>query len=219
VTYPQAPQPPQQPGQPIGYPAPPPAKKSRRTLWIVLSVVGGVLALCCIGGVVFTLTAGKKAVDRAASDLASASPGQPAAPKKEDPKKATAKLGQPARDGKFEFVVTKVEHGKTQVGNEVLNKKPQGQFVLVSVTVKNIGSEAKTFDGSSQAAFGDGVKYSDDGTAEIYANTDNQTFLNQINPGNQAAGVLVFDIPAGKKITSVELHDSPFSGGVTVDVS
>jgi Domain of unknown function (DUF4352) len=115
--------------------------------------------------------------------------------------------------------VTKVEHGKTEVGDEFLNKKAQGQFVMVSVTVKNVGTEAKTFDGSSQAAFGDGVKYAHDGTAEIYANKDAATFLNQINPGNQASGTLVFDIPADKKITQVELHDSPFSGGVTVDVT
>jgi hypothetical protein len=32
-------------------------------------------------------------------------------------------------------------------------------------------------------------------------------------------GVLVFDIPKDGRITSLELHDSPFSGGVTVDVA
>jgi hypothetical protein len=115
--------------------------------------------------------------------------------------------------------VTKVEHGKPQVGDQYLGRQARGQFVLVSVTVKNIGSEGKLFDGSSQYAYGDGVRYTHDGTAEIYANKQSATFLNTINPGNTVSGVLVFDIPAGKKITKVELHDSPFSGGVTVDVT
>jgi hypothetical protein len=51
------------PGQPA-YPPPAyvqatPAPKSRKTLWIVLSVVGALLGLCCIGGIA-TLAAGGK---------------------------------------------------------------------------------------------------------------------------------------------------------------
>jgi hypothetical protein len=86
--------------------------------------------------------------------------------------------------------------------------------------VKNIGKQAQYFDGSSQKAFdADGTEYSNDGTAEIYANEDNATFLNEINPGNKAKGKLIFDVPKSTKITKLELHDSPFSGGVDVSVS
>jgi hypothetical protein len=210
---PQRPDQPQYGPPPAGYPAQQP-KKSRKTLWIVLSIIGGLLALCCVGGTIF-LVAGGKAVDKAVKEAPS--PGETA--RSAEAKKATAKLGATARDGKFEFTVTKVEHGKAQVGDQYLGKQAQGQFVLVSVTVKNIGSEGKLFDGSSQYAYGDGVRYTHDGVAETYANKDAATFLNTINPGNTVSGVLVFDIPAGKKITKVELHDSPFSGGVTVDVT
>ncbi len=41
-------------------------------------------------------------------------------------------------------------------------------------------------------------------------------FLNEINPGNTVKGMLVFDMPKDAKPTSIELHDSPFSGGVTL---
>ncbi len=223
MTYPDQPVPPQQPvGFPNSYPPQPPKKNN--TLKILLIVAGVVVLLCCGGGAVF-LIAGGKAVDKAAKELAtpSAEPATTAAAPAGQAKpagKTNAKQGQPARDGKFEFVVTGVDYGKSQVGDQYLNKQAQGQFVLVAVTVKNIGSDARTFDGSSQKAFGaGGVKYQHDGTAEIYANKDAATFLNPINPGNQAAGTLVFDIPKNAKLTGVELHDSPFSGGVTVDLT
>jgi hypothetical protein len=125
-------------------------------------------------------------------------------------------LGDKVRDGKFEFVVKDVSCGKTKVGNQYLNKKAQGQFCQVTVTVKNISDEAQMFDGSSQKALAGKTEFSNDGAAEMYANGDNNTFLNEINPGNQATGKLLFDVPKSTKLTGMELHDSPFSGGVKV---
>lgn len=131
-----------------------------------------------------------------------------------------AKLNETARDGKFEFVVASVECGKTSAGtNEYLTEQAQGQFCFVNVTVKNIGTEAQTFDSSSQYLYdAANAKYSADGTASLYANRQGSTFLNQINPGNSVSGILVFDLPKDKTPTSAELHDSPFSGGVKVDL-
>jgi hypothetical protein len=133
--------------------------------------------------------------------------------------KAAAGLNTPVRDGKFEFVVKSVTCGKPTEGDSALGKQAQGQFCELAVSVKNIGNKPQTFSGSSQKARGStGATYADDTEAELYANQNAQTFLQDINPGNQVAGVLVFDIPKDAKITSVELHDSPFSGGVTVTV-
>ena len=44
-------------------------------------------------------------------------------------------------------------------------------------------------------------------------------FLNEINPGNSTKGRLIFDVPKSTKLTALELHDSPFSGGVEVSLS
>ena len=131
-----------------------------------------------------------------------------------------AKIGDPARDGMFEFTVQKVKCGVSKVGNDFLNEKAQGQFCLVTVKVANIGKEPRTFTDSNQKAFGaDGAEYATNAVAGMYANEKNETFLNEINPGNQVTGVLVFDIPKNATLAKIELHDSAFSGGVTVELS
>jgi Telomeric repeat-binding factor 2. len=48
---------------------------------------------------------------------------------------------------------------------------------------------------------------------------DSNAFLNNINPGNSVAGILVYDVPKGLTLSKIELHDSMFSGGVTVTLS
>ncbi|GAA3347621.1 hypothetical protein GCM10020358_63050 [Amorphoplanes nipponensis] len=87
-------------------------------------------------------------------------------------------MGDAVRDGKFEFTVTKLDCSKSKVGSEYLNDKAQGKFCIISVTVKNIGKEAQTFDGSSQKAYdAEGIEFSNDTGAEIYANEGSPTFL------------------------------------------
>ena len=98
----------------------------------------------------------------------------------------------------------------------MLGEKAQGQFVLVHVTVANIGTESQLLTDSAQTLFdAKGRKFSADTTAAIYIK-DNDVFLNEINPGNTVQGVLVFDMPKDAAPASIELHDSAFSGGVSV---
>jgi hypothetical protein len=130
-----------------------------------------------------------------------------------------AGLNTAARDGQFEFTVKSVDCGKTQIGTAGLSHKAQGQFCMAKVHVMNIGKEAKMLDGSSQQAFdAKGRKFSADSEAAVYMGDDAQTFLNDINPGNAVDGTFVFDVAKGTKIAQLELHDSPFSGGVKVNV-
>ncbi|MBO0898947.1 DUF4352 domain-containing protein [Cellulomonas sp. zg-ZUI199] len=151
------------------------------------------------------------AAGEAAADEAPAP--EPAA---EEP--AAAGIGTPVRDGKFEFTVTAIEPGVARIGSDVLGKDAQGQFTLVHVTVTNIGDEAQYFDGSSQKLVdAQGRTHSADTSAAIYLG-DAESFLNQINPGNSVQGTVVFDLPADATPASLELHDSMFSGGVTVTV-
>jgi hypothetical protein len=177
----------------------------------VLTVIGVIILLAIIGGAV---GGGNKTNTNTGSNSDSSKPDTA----KTENKAATAKLNEVARDGKFEFTVASVECGKPSVGtNEYLTKQAQGQFCLVNVTAKNIGSEAQTFDSSSQYLYdAANSKFSADGTASLYANPQGSTFLNQINPGNSVSGILVFDVPKDKTPVTAELHDSPFSGGVKV---
>lgn len=138
----------------------------------------------------------------------------PAAPEPAAP--AAPGIGTAVRDGKFEFTVTAVEPGVGRVGDDLLGVDAQGQFVLVHVTVTNIGDAAQMFDSSSQKLFdAQGREHSADSTAGIYLG-DANSFLNDINPGNSIQGVVVFDVPADAVPASIELHDSFLSGGTQV---
>ena len=212
---------PQQPyGAPPGYPqgpgyGPPPKKKTSGGK-IALFVILGLVVFCVLAGIIGTIASnsGDSGTDTAAAPSDGASQATKAAAKAK-----TAGIGTPVRDGKFEFTVKSVTCGKSQVGSEYLNKKAQGQFCLVAVTVKNIGDKAQTFDASPQLAYNNsGQEYKADGEASIYANDNAQTFLQDVNPGNSLTATLVWDIPQGQKLTKLELHDSLFSGGVDVNV-
>jgi hypothetical protein len=171
-----------------------------------LAVAGGLLALCCIGGVIAFVAAGDNDNEQDGTSGAD--------------ENAVGTVGTPVRDGKFEFVVKNVECGKPAVGDSSLGETAQGQFCLVGVSVKNIGTEPQILSDSDQKAFGsDGAEYNTDSAAGIYANGNNNVWLNEINPGNQIEGVLVYDIPTSARIARLELHDSAFSGGAKVNVS
>jgi Domain of unknown function (DUF4352) len=191
-----------QPGVP-GQFAPPPAKKSR--VGLIIGIIAGVVVLLCGGGILVAILVG--------GTTTTAGGGTGTGGK-------TAGLNQPVQVGQFQFVVKSVTCGKASEGDDILSKDAQGQYCEVAVTVKNTGKDPELFDGSDQKAKGtNGNTYSDDVEAEIYANSDDATFLNEINPGNTITGVLVFDIPKDAKIVSMELHDSSFgSSGATVSV-
>lgn len=102
------------------------------------------------------------------------------------------------------------------VGTNALGTKAQGKFVLVTVKVTNIGQEPQTFAGSDAKAFDSaGKKYEPDTKAAIYMPESNSLYT-PVNPGNSVTGVIVFDVPKNATLTSIELHDSAFSDGVTV---
>lgn len=127
-------------------------------------------------------------------------------------------IGDTVRDGKFEFVVIGVEDGGTEVGNEFLSEKAQGRFRLIHLTVTNIGDEAQMMSDSNQTVRDEqGRTFEADSMAAIHLD-DNDIWLEDINPGNTVTGTLVFDMPEGATPVEIELHDSMFSGGVTVSL-
>lgn len=209
-------------GGPAANWTPPPAKTGRPIKHFIGYPVAILMALMVgvgIGGSdsgSVTADPASSGSNAGSSPAASKAAAKPASKPAEKPAGA-AGIGSPVRDGKFQFTVTKVKGGVKQVGDQYLNEKAQGQFVMVSVTIENIGDEPRTFDSSSQRLFdAAGKEYSADGEAGIYLEESN-SFLNEINPGNTVKGVLVFDVPkSGFKPGKIELHDSAFSGGAEV---
>ncbi|GIG60490.1 hypothetical protein Lfu02_48620 [Longispora fulva] len=175
--------------------------------------MGHLAVLCCIAALGTGFVATVATAETPHEGSAVAAPAATKAPAPPPPS-----IGTPVRDGKFEFVVKKVECGVDQVGGDYLNKSAQGQFCLVTLSVKNIGNKPQTMSDSNQKGFGaNNARYSPDSTASLYANPDSaQVWYTEINPGNEVTGLIVFDIPKDGQLLSLELHDSLFSGGVKV---
>jgi Domain of unknown function (DUF4352) len=56
---------------------------------------------------------------------------------------APAGIGTEVQDGAFAFTVTKVDTGVQALGQSFLRTEAQGSYVLVHVTVRNVGTESQ----------------------------------------------------------------------------
>lgn len=194
---------------PVPPPAPPRRRKSGRTALIVL----GVFVLLAV---IARLAGGSDPASSTASSSGSVGTSSGAAQHSE----ALAGIGTEVRDGDFAFIVTGVTPGVKQLGKGSWSTRAQGEFVLVKVTVTNIGKDSTMFSGGNQKLRdAQGREFdADSGSAVMYL-PDSESFLNQINPGNSVNATVVFDVPAGLQPTAIELHDSMFSRGVTVSLA
>ncbi|WP_216917908.1 DUF4352 domain-containing protein [Nocardia noduli] len=189
---------------------PPQPPKRKTPVWPWILIGGSILACGGCFGLVGVAANNSDDKSTATVTLDSApNPGvTPAAPD-------YAPAGSAVRDGKFEFVVTRVDEPVGVVGdNPYLRSTAQGQYILVHVGVTNIGDKPQTYFGSNQTLIDDqGRKFENDTRAEINVNDHMST---AINPGNSIAVTIVFDVPAGTVPAVLELHDSMFSGGAEV---
>lgn len=215
-------------------PPPPPAKHNWFVRHKVITVIGAVVVIGTIAGVA-SGGGSTSASGPSSSNTAPASAGTSAGPSagssttssKPTAKKSTTSatkkkspgLNTPVKDGKLQFVVTKVRTGVPSVGDQYLGQKAQGQFVLVSVTITNLGKDSQTLSDSDQEVKdSQGRSFKADSTADIYI-TDNRVLFSEINPGNSTRGVFAFDMPVGATPVSIELHDTSFfSDGATVSL-
>jgi hypothetical protein len=129
---------------------------------------------------------------------------------------ATAGVGDPVRDGQFEFVVRSVDCGAGSVGEGVGRKSPLGQFCLVGLRVENTGDEGRTFGGGQQYLFDDAGKRYDPDLDATVRHGGGRLLSTHLNPGQRLEGTLVYDVPDPTSLARVELHDAALSGGVTV---
>lgn len=129
----------------------------------------------------------------------------------------TVTVGEAGRDGAFEFTVSRIDCGVAQIGDSFINQTAVGQFCLTELTVQNVGKRPATFADALQQGFGpEGDRYAADSAAGILANSEQQLFQNQINPGNRVTGLVVYDIPRDSHIAELELHESEHTAGLRV---
>lgn len=129
--------------------------------------------------------------------------------------RVTPRIGTAVRDGEFEFTVIGTRQQKT-LGNDLVGTTANGQYLLVSVRIRNIGDDDKTFVALLQKVHDTaGQEYTADVKAAAYLGKPSN-LLDRIGPGEALEGTLVFDVPSGARAANVELHDGPLSGGAEV---
>ncbi len=181
----------------------------------ILTVVLGIVVVI----VLVNMGSGSDKSSNTASNDSAQNTASNEAPAEEE---TLAKIGEPARDGKFEFVVKGIECGQAAVGsNQYLTATASGQFCSLNMSVQNIGDKSQTMFADNQKLLNaSGQEYSYDSTATIYAAPDSSksSWYSDINPGVTVEGTIVFDIPKDQTPTVAELHDSMASNGINVSL-
>jgi len=126
-------------------------------------------------------------------------------------------VGQSVKDGDFTFVVKSVKCGMTKYAGS-LPAKPLDEFCAVEVSVLNHSQEAQPFDESLVQGFVAGRMYEANSKATQLANPDTKVFQKSIRPGSSIQVVVLIDVPDGKRLDTVELHDFILSDGTSVSV-
>src|SRR5690606_38687971 len=91
------------------------------------------------------------------------------------------RVGDAVADGAWEFTVLNVGEGVSEVEEEWETHSPKGQYVLVELRAKNIGSEPEYFEGRDQVLMDtDGKMYRYDVSA-----SSGFDWLEPVNPGNE----------------------------------
>lgn len=112
--------------------------------------------------------------------------------------KITAKIGEQVQSGDLAFTVNSVKEYQS-LGNSFTSKDAQGVFKVVSLKIENVGKETKTIDSSM-------IKLTDSEGRTFERSIDGQTakglsqgqvdlFLQQVQPGLNVNGEIVFDVP------------------------
>ena len=114
--------------------------------------------------------------------------------------------GDEGIDGTISFTVHGFEVGSTVVSSDApIEKDAQGQYVVVHMTVANVGIDPATFVAMFQKLTAGGATYNIDDEATAYLDG---TFAD-LEPGATADVSIAFDVPVGADPESIELHADP----------
>jgi hypothetical protein len=166
-------------------------------LWVLVAVVA--VPVLFFGGCAAVIAFGSRnAPDHPDDGLAGSRPG--------------AGIGQEVRDGQFAFVVRSVK--------PAWHSDPQtiGEFVIATVSVRNIGDKPRTFFAHNQQLIDiQGHTYPADVVAAAAMNPQrDEALVRDLAPGRDADVQIPFDVPVGTDPTTLVLRDSLLSGGVKV---
>lgn len=127
-------------------------------------------------------------------------------------------IGVPTRDGTLEFTVHGLRRSTTvPTPSETNPWRAKGEFVIVDLTVKNVGDQSQTYYTDSQTLVIDGKQHNADPLAAVYLD---QESANPIQPGLAIDIETPFDVAVGSRPEAVILDGDPIStpGGVRVNL-
>ncbi len=135
----------------------------------------------------------------------------------------TAKVGDTVTDSNnMSFVVNNITTAQT-LGDSYTAKTAQGEYYVINVTVKN-GSKTTQTINSSDFKLTDGQGRSFDPSTDgmmAKAEAEGQAtdfFLQQVQPGLNVSGDLVFDAPKNDTGLKLQVQGDLFSTGQTIDL-
>ena len=118
-----------------------------------------------------------------------------------------------ATDGPLSFTVHGIEVASTVVMSEPpLEKTAMGEYIVVHMTVTNVGTDPASFVATFQTLHAGGTPYPLDDDATAYLEG---TFAD-LAPGDSADVSLAFDVPPGTPAEAIELHADPSTPGTQV---
>src|SRR5699024_4126026 len=110
-------------------------------------------------------------------------------------KPEAVELGEMVETSSYEIVVMDVDNNAKVADTLQEPTEPEGKYVAVSVAVKNIAGDTKTFWNDGQKLVdAEGEEYEPDGAAARIMEHSN-ALLDETDPGEVVAGELVYDIP------------------------
>ena len=119
-------------------------------------------------------------------------------------------------DGPLSFTVHGIEVGSTVVMSDApLEKEAVGEFVVIHMTVTNVGTDPASFIGMFQTLHAGGTTYPLDDEATAYLEG---TFAD-LEPGQSADVSVAYDVPVGTPPESIELHADPSTPGAEVPLA
>jgi hypothetical protein len=199
-----------------------PDDRRRLIIWFgtACAALLAVLALVVVYGVFIhkdnttQLSSGPSATSKSATQTTSGNGGSSGTKTTSESPTSVPSAGA-VTDGNFSFEVTQVETAPSvKYGDAPVQKTAQGEFLIVHMTVTNTGAMSATFLGALQKLKAGGTAYSIDDEATFYLNGG----MAELNPGDQSALAIAFDVPQGTTPESLEVHGDPMSAGAEVPI-
>jgi hypothetical protein len=191
-------------GSTYGAPAPP--RRRRTWLWVLIGAGG-----CLI--VILVAVLGFAGCTAALIGGAASGGGEQQSPKEKysDAKDKAVPVGETVKAGNVAWTVRSVQQS-TEL--KAFGSRKKGNFVIVDVLFKNNGNEAVTLDSSSLVILDDkGRENETDPDASMYVPSNQDLFLNQVNPGVTKSGRAIFNVAPDAEGLILRVGDTnPFGG-------